>query len=35
MKEESLIIANQENMVVLCRKAHAIMELLEFDNKDL
>ena len=30
-----MIMANQENMVVLTRKAHAIMELLEFDNEDL
>ena len=35
IKEEAVISASQESMVVLMRKMHAIMELLEWDNQDL
>ena len=35
VREDNAVMAHQENMVILLRKAHSIMELLEYDNADL
>ena len=35
VKEDALIMSSQESMVVLTRKVHAIMELVEWENKDM